>query len=185
LIVTDIQVVPNPPVVGQPAAIYVTIKNQGTVNVPYGNNFYVDFYVDRVPLPLLLGERYAGIQGSDMTAGSSHTYLMNLSYPNVPNPTYIFSAGSHLLYAQVDTDNSVNECPHENNNIFGPVAISTSGLWQNEADDTPEDRPETGPRWTPTPALSLNGNAAPLTVPLSTPLPTATPTLTPLPAVKP
>jgi hypothetical protein len=177
LIVTQIQVVPNPPVAGQPASVFVTIRNQGSQDVAFGNNFYLDFYVDRVPSPLVIGDRYAGIQGADMTAGSSHTYLMDLSHPDIPNPTYTFTSGSHQLYAQVDTDNTVDECPLENNNILGPVVISVAGLGQDgQAEATPERPDSSGPRLTPTPESLFQQQAA---------TPMATPTLTPMPVDRP
>ncbi len=51
-----------------------------------------------------------------MIVGASRTYTMDL-----PIASYIFTGGTHQLYAQVDTDNSVDECPHEDNNVFGPI----------------------------------------------------------------
>ena len=120
----------------------------------FGNNFYVDFYVDEVPTPMTIGDRYAGIQGADMTVGASRTYTMDL-----PIASYIFTSGTHQLYAQVDTDNSVDECPHEDNNVFGPITISATGLSQDNADNAPVEHRETGPRMTPTPMLPANEEA--------------------------
>ena len=177
LIVTQIQVVPNPPVAGQPATIMVTIRNRGNVDVTFGNNFYVDFYVDRVPAPLLVGDMYTGIQGADMTAGTSRTYTLDQ-----PTASYVFSSGSHQLYAQVDTDDSVNECD-ENNNVLGPINLSANGLNQDEAREPSEQQIELGPRVTPTPALPLNDDGLPQ--PVSTPPLGLTPMPTPTPQTKP
>jgi hypothetical protein len=180
LIVTQIQVVPNPPLTGQPATVFITIRNRGSVNVAFGNNFYVDFYVDRVPVPLLIGDRYTGVQGVEMTAGTSRTYMMDQ-----PSASYIFTSGAHQLYAQVDTDGSVNEC-NNNNNMFGPITISASGLNQEDVGEPAEQPVETGPRVTPTPLLPVNDNiGTPVSVPTGTPLAPATPTLTPTPEKKP
>jgi hypothetical protein len=172
LIVTQIEVVPNPPVAGAAATIFVTIRNQGSRDVTYGNNFYVDFYVDRVPQPLLIGDLYAGIQGADLEAGATQTYMMNQ-----PADFYIFTSGSHQLYAQVDTDNTVNECPHEDNNTLGPVTIAATGFSQdNENGATDERLNSSGSRGTPTPESLIQERAA---------TPTATPTLTPVPVNRP
>jgi uncharacterized membrane protein len=168
LIVTNIQVQPAAPVAGQPATIFVTIKNQGSVDVPYGNNFYLDFYSDRVPAPLIVGDVFWGVQGDDMNAGTSKTF----------SGQFTFTGGTHLLYAQVDTDNTVNECPNEGNNVLGPVTLSVTGTVSGEKDgDPPVVPPETGPRGTPTLAAvndeDDNTAAQDLT---ATPTPTFTPT---------
>jgi uncharacterized membrane protein len=162
LIVTQIQVVPGAPTAGQPATIYVTIRNQGTQNVPFGNNFFLDFYVDRTPQPYLVGDLVWGIQGADMTAGTSRTY----------EAPYTFGGGAHQLWAQVDTDRHVNECPNEHNNNFGPVNINVTGAAINGG----VPAPQYGPRVTPLP-VSPTGTPAFEPVPL-----TATPTpFTPAP----
>ncbi len=139
LVVTAITVNPNPPAGGQAATVFVTIKNQGSTDVPLGNNFYLDFYVDRVPAPLLIGDLSWGVQGADLSAGASVTF----------SGSYVFSSGSHQLYAQVDTDSTVNECPAEGNNTFGPVNLNATGLFN---EDNPARPPATDePRQTPTP----------------------------------
>jgi hypothetical protein len=158
--VTQIQVVPGAPTSGQPATIYVTIRNQGTQNVPFGNNFFLDFYVDRAPQPYLVGDIVWGIQGADMTAGTSRTY----------EGQYTFGGGAHQLWAQVDTDRHVNECPNEHNNTFGPVTITVSGTVLDGA----AVQPQYGPRQTPEPIMPTG---TPQFEPRPTQLPTATPTL--------
>lgn len=138
LVVTAITVVPASPQAGQPATVFVTVKNQGDRPVTFGNNFYVDFYVDRVPEPLLLGDLAWGVQGSDFGVGQSQTY----------SATYTFGGGPHDLYAQADTDNTVAE-GDETNNVFGPQSISVTGAAAAGEEPAP---PESGPRSTPTPA---------------------------------
>ncbi|HSH01397.1 MAG TPA: choice-of-anchor Q domain-containing protein [Anaerolineae bacterium] len=138
LVVTDIVIIPN----GSNHIVQVTVRNQGTQSVPYGNNFYLDFYVDRAPQPFVSGDIFWGVQGSDFPAGATVTY----------QGVYAFTSGSHSLWAQVDTDQTVNECPNDGNNVYGPEVISIT------TSDTPIEVPETpnedgDPRETPTPAL--------------------------------
>lgn len=163
LVVTQIIIQPTNPIGGETALVYVTVKNQGTTNVPYGNNFYLDFYVDDSPSPEEPGQLYWGLQGADFPAGASHTY----------SKPYIFSGGNHQLWAQVDTDNTVNECPNEGNNIFGPVNLNVGGLGNSDDAIQPID-PPAGPRHTPTPvpAGDLDTIGTPEVIqPEETPLP--------------
>lgn len=162
LIVTQIQVVPAAPISGQPATVYVTIRNQGSQNVPFGNNFFLDFYVDRTPQPYLVGDIAWGVQGADMTAGASRTF----------EASYIFGGGAHQLWAQVDTDRHVNECPNEHNNNFGPVNITVSGAIIEGL----SGQPQYGPRQTPEPVLPTGTPTPGL---LATQPPLVTPTLPP------
>jgi hypothetical protein len=147
LVVTDISVVPNPPQAGQSAMVYVTVKNQGNRPVAYGNNFYVDFYVDREPAPLLRGDIEWGVQGSWFGVGESRTLSRTLS------DSYTFTQGTHQLYAQADTDETVTES-NENNNALGPMPLNVTSLGGGEAPVGPAVIPTPGvdsPRPTPTP----------------------------------
>lgn len=137
LVVTGISVSPPEPATGQPATVYVIVKNQGNQPVALGNNFYVDFYVDTVPAPYLIGDIHWGVQGADFGIGQTQTY----------NVSFTFSGGVHNLYAQVDTDNTVLETD-ETNNVRGPQSLNVSGLDAYEIKPPP---PLTGPRATPTP----------------------------------
>ncbi|MBK8988126.1 MAG: right-handed parallel beta-helix repeat-containing protein [Chloroflexi bacterium] len=156
LVVTGIQVVPGTPGSGQAATVYVTIRNQGTVGVAYGNNFFLDFYVDRQPAPNQRGEIEWGVQGILMSAGHSETF----------SAPFTFSGGTHQLWAQVDSDDTVNECPFETNNRLGPVPLMVTGASGGEQ---PQVEPPVSdePRYTPTPA--------PIMTPPATPTPAATP----------
>lgn len=118
LVVTSLSVQPNPPVSGQPATISITIHNQGTVDMDPLNNFFLDFYVDHTPAILTPGDLQWGVQARLLPAGATTTYTKS----------YTFNAGAHQLWAQVDTDNSVNECPQEGNNILGPITINPTGI---------------------------------------------------------
>ena len=78
-----------------------------------------------------------------MTAGTSRTF----------SGSYTFTAGTHQLYAQVDTDRSVNECPNENNNVLGPISLVVNSLGNSPVPVlTPVAPPPLDlPRATPTP----------------------------------
>jgi hypothetical protein len=144
LVVTNIVLVPSNPLPGQTTSVRVTIKNQGQTDVAFGNNFYLDFYDNPNPEPpqhLQIGNIAWGVQGSDMEAGTSKTYIAN----------FVFGAGSHRLWAQVDTDQTVGEA-NENNNLYGCKALNVGGS-QAAPQGTPEPQPTAAnPRQTPTPA---------------------------------
>jgi glucose/arabinose dehydrogenase len=112
LVVTDLTIVPIHPTAGVAAEVIVTVQNQGNQPVEPGNNFFIDFYVDTVPVPYSPGNIYWGAQGSQFDVGESRSFSQN----------YSFTAGTHHLYIQVDTDQSVDE-RNETNNIFGPQLI--------------------------------------------------------------
>ena len=139
LVVTNLVVSPNPPVANQAATIFVTIRNQGTVDMDPNNNFFLDFYVNRTPAPFLIGDIQWGVQARPLTAGASVTY----------SGSWTFGGGVYQLWAQVDTDNTVNECPYENNNVFGPVSLTVPG--QSSQYTPPPAVNQMPPRVTPTP----------------------------------
>ncbi len=149
LVVTNIEVQPASPASGVPATVLVTIRNQGTTSVAFGNNFFLDFYVNRTPQPLLPGDITWGIQGVDLSAGTSRTY----------SAPYTFSGGTHQLWAQVDTDNTVDECPNEDNNVLGPVSLTVSGASNGQGSGL--SVPNNQPRHTPTPPGTLQPTATP------------------------
>ena len=172
LVVTNIQVQPANPTSGQAATVFVTIRNQGSVDVTYGNNFFVDFYVNRIPGYAVSGDLSWGVQGSAMTSGASQTF----------SAPFTFTGGTQQLYAQVDTDNTVDECPNENNNILGPISLTVSGARAEEGNDL-QSAPEikTEPRNTPTPYAPVEGDAEEAEVEVvvtETAVPTYTPTVT-------
>jgi uncharacterized membrane protein len=140
LIVYNLTVEPASPVAGVPALVSVAIQNQGTADVTPGNNFYLDFYVNQDPQPYLVGDHYWGVQGSLMTAGAIVTFTTHFTFT---------TTGTQTLYAQVDTDNSVQECGDEDNNISDPVEIEVTGEGQEAV--TPPVRERPGVRGTPTP----------------------------------
>ena len=153
LIVTEIRVEPFVPAAGETATIFVTLRNQGSTDVAYGNNFYLDLYDNRLPASLTAGDLSWGVQGDDLNAGTSKTYTAS----------YVFTGGSHELYARADTDNTVDECPNENNNTFGPVTILVTGSFNNNQ-FTNQSSP-VGPRSTPTPFISEPAAITPTPIP--------------------
>ncbi|MFQ5611929.1 MAG: beta strand repeat-containing protein [Anaerolineae bacterium] len=149
LVVTDITIAPASPVAGQAATVFVTVQNQGDQPVAFGNNFFVDFYVDRVPARNLAGDIAWGVQGRDFGVGQSVTF----------SAAYIFaSSGAHQVYAQADTDNTVVETD-EGNNVLGPQTVNigapdTTGAEPPAGTATPTSTPAPAgdvPRQTPTP----------------------------------
>ncbi|KAA3662213.1 MAG: hypothetical protein DWQ04_14155, partial [Chloroflexi bacterium] len=176
LVVTEIRVEPANPVAGETATVFITLRNQGSKNVAYGNNFFLDFYVDRVPQVMVAGNIGWGIQGDDLNAGTSKTY----------STPYVFTGGAHQLYAQADTDNTVNECPNENNNTLGPISLTASGTFisngaLNQIDsDEPRNTPTPISPITPTPTVSTSTSSTSTPTPsVSSPTTTVlTPTLT-------
>ncbi|MCB8923715.1 MAG: right-handed parallel beta-helix repeat-containing protein [Ardenticatenaceae bacterium] len=146
LVITNITVTPNPPTAGQPATVSVTIQNQGTVDMDPSNNFFLDAYVDHQPEPYLPGDGNLqwGVQARALTAGASVTY----------NGTFTFSGGTHQIWAQVDTDRTVDECPYEDNNTFGPIILTPSG--HSGSETLPPIHDIAAPRSTPTPVPSPN-----------------------------
>lgn len=100
-----------------------------------------------------------------MGAGQSYTL----------SRSFIFRSGAHQLWAQVDTDDTVDECPFEGNNVRGPIPLTVIGAVDGSDGNQPLPLlPNEGPRSTPTPIREER--------PLSTPTPTPTSTVTP-PAV--
>jgi PKD repeat protein len=143
LVITGITVTPANPQAGELVTISVTVANHGLQPVAFGNNFYVDFYVNRQPQPLLAGDLSWGAQGTWFGAGASYTF----------EGTYTFSqGGDHTLYAQADTDDTVVE-GNEYDNVHGPHVVTVAGVVQQQAPDRPVATPAPlqGPRPTPTP----------------------------------
>ena len=139
LMVTALDAVP---VGGASYLVSVTVENQGPQPVEYGNNFYVDFYVDRTPARATPGEISWGVQGAWFGVGESR----------VLTATYTLSAGTHQLYAQADTDNTVVES-NEGNNMYGPQSLVVTSSAQVEEAEPAAPAPATplpGPRPTPT-----------------------------------
>ena len=159
LVVVSAEVIPNNPTVGQSVTVRVSIRNQGETDVTFGNNFYVDAYYNNVPDPKEQGPVFWGIQGRDLGAGETRTYSAQTSFSQ---------SGEYWIYAQVDTDEVVDESNESNNRLGGCAehAFTVTGT-SLSADGTPTPVPD-GPRPTPT-------SAAPVVTPtaVNTPAPTS------------
>jgi hypothetical protein len=115
LIVDRIEVIPSSPRVGEQVTIRVTIKNQGEVDVAGDNNFLSDLWVDP-PDPFQPGQTgtyYWGCQATWVPAGGSHVLETKHAFDR---------SRTFNLYAQVDTQNNVDE-RRESNNALGPVSV--------------------------------------------------------------
>jgi len=120
------------PRVGEPVTVRVTIQNAS--GAPVTGFFYVDAYVDQVPVPGSPGFAWVAVNG--LAPGASKTVSF----------TYTFSMpGSHFLQAQVDTYNQIRE-GSESNNVSVPYPIAIQGTAA-----TPTPTPTPG---TPTPTVS-------------------------------
>jgi hypothetical protein len=116
LVVSQIQVSPATPRIGDTVWIRVTIKNQGLYDVRLDNNFWSDLYVDPAVVPIRLGQDGVAewpCQAAWVPAGGSYVLDTDFVFDDVKT----FS-----LFAQVDTDGHVLES-NENNNVLGPVVI--------------------------------------------------------------
>lgn len=186
LVVVSLEAVPANLGTGDAAIVNVTIRNQGTVGITPGNNFYLDLYVNQIPVAAQPGLVMWGIQGSDLGAGQSRTYSTQLPF-NTP--------GDFWLYAQVDTDGTVNEVNEGNNRLGGcdehRVTVTGAAL-RSEGLATPTySAPRGTPTavFTPTPTLTPTPEAtSPTLLPESTPearaTATPTPTTTPTPQLE-
>jgi hypothetical protein len=91
----------------------------------------------------LTGDIQWGVQAVLLPAGGSVTY----------SSPYTFSGGTHQLWAQVDTDNTVDECPFEDNNVLGPITINATG--SATGDEGVAAPANSAPRPTPTPPAAI------------------------------
>ena len=109
LIVTDISWTPANPVAGQSVTVKVTVENKGTLDA---NHFRVDWYKNRATRP---GQGVLGDRHEVISLGAGQQYTLYITYTCV-------QAGCYDMYAQVDTDNVIDEC-NEHNNVYGPKRI--------------------------------------------------------------
>jgi hypothetical protein len=119
LVVTLFTLNPIPIGVGQDATVIVKVKNQGQGDLNAGNNFFIDFYDNPVPAPpepTQIGAVAWGMQSNSLPAGETITLQR----------TYQFDTrGRHLVWVQIDTDNTVVEAI-ENNNLYGCLAVTVN-----------------------------------------------------------
>ncbi|GEM_PF-1776265 len=122
LVVSSISVIPVTPTVGSKAIIQVIITNLGG-DVPSGNNFYVDLYIDP-PHPPTPSEPGISATVPAETCGIEvnsipwpvQWYQVKAGKSCVLTAEWIFTdTKSYELWAQVDTDNRVSESNEFNN----------------------------------------------------------------------
>jgi hypothetical protein len=110
LVVLSVVANPTSPEPGEPVDISVTVKNQGTGDA---DPFTIDWYADLTSPPSVsqTGDSFENMDS--LAADATH----------VMNTTYMYSsAGNYNMYAQVDTQDKVEES-EENNNVLGPVSL--------------------------------------------------------------
>ena len=126
LVVKAINVLPSNPYVDQEFTIEVIIANQGDADVPVGNNFFVDLYIDP-PTPPPPGYKGTptfswGVQYFWVPAGGEWSLRFTTVFTNT---------GGHQVFAVIDPDGFVVERDEENN-VEGPVLFSvrTTHFWR-------------------------------------------------------
>lgn len=139
LIVSDIRINPNPPLVGRLVTIDVTIQNVGVAPVPPGNNFFVDLYLnpETPPRACLPGSYFWAVQSFEMDSGSTRLRI-ELDPERDPRAAVFNDVGIITIWAQVDTafDSANNRCGNvvesrEDNNLRSmAVDITTKDLWR-------------------------------------------------------
>ncbi len=113
LVVTNISVGAPPAISGTPITVTVQIQNNGGTTAEL---FDIDLYVDPEfePLPLRAGIRKQWQNG--LAAGATATLIFDVT---------LYSQQAQL-WAQVDTTNFVDDEANEDNNISGPVNVTTT-----------------------------------------------------------
>ena len=119
LIVSDIWV-DEPDALGITTTIRVMLRNVGDVDVAYGNNFYLDLYIDPANPPESgrpgqPGTLYKGVQGVELKRGEDVMILFEFAFPR---------SRTYTLYAFVDSQGDVVEAD-EDNNVQGPVIFQS------------------------------------------------------------
>jgi hypothetical protein len=133
LVVDKIQTYPAVPLVGQSTLISVTIKNQGAGDVPTGNNFFTDLYIDPPFNPVVnyhqivsptLGLPWSA-QGSWLGHGQSYVFTTTWVFTDVKTVdiwALVDSNGENIY----DTDGVVIEGSEYNNTRKVSVSILTT-----------------------------------------------------------
>ncbi len=130
LVVTDIRILPNPPVVNEPVTVEVTIANSGTLPVQAGNNFFVDLYINpQVPPGVCSTGSYSwSVQATSLAQGP--VTLRVTFAPDTPAyPALFEDVGLVRFWAQVDTCGNVAESREDNNRRATAVDFTTRSHW--------------------------------------------------------
>jgi hypothetical protein len=130
LVVTDIRVLPNPPVVNEPVTVEVTIANSGTLPIPAGNNFFVDLYINPLVPPGVcsVGHYSWSVQATSLAQGPV-TLRVTLAPGTPAYPALFEDVGLVRFWAQVDTCGNVAESREDNNRRAAAVDFTTHLHW--------------------------------------------------------
>jgi hypothetical protein len=130
LIVSSMSVIPDPPIIDNPATVRVGVKNVGDVAPPPAGRFYVDLYIDPQTPPMQLshdGVASGTVENWRVPAHSAEVFLY-FTMTNFFTQSKVYNA-----YAQVDTDDNVtetNEFDNVNTWIYGdPYPIQVGGTY--------------------------------------------------------
>ncbi len=97
--------------------IAVTVRNQASVDVASGNNFYINAYLSSdLSTPIVV----CSVQGGWFGAGQSY----------ICNGQYTFGSGTHTVRGWADPYNTVGEA-NESNNTRDAGGVTISGLGQS------------------------------------------------------
>jgi hypothetical protein len=126
LIVQSIVADPAHPEVGQPVAVTVTVKNQGSV---YAGGYSIDFYQNLTSPPASHQAGDANCDKNGLAAGATDSCTFTATFS---------AAGSYEMWAQADTEQQVVESD-ETNNVFGPQTITAGPAAVNDAYSTAQN----------------------------------------------
>ncbi len=113
LIIEAIETHPYKPAPGQSVDVDVTITNQGTNDT---SSFWLDWYADKTSPP---GISEVGDVYQNVSLAAGQTTVITLNYSGYS------SAGAYQMYAQIDTEDQIDESD-ETNNVFGPQTINVN-----------------------------------------------------------
>ena len=111
LVVLNIQTEPAQPEPGDEVNVQLTVRNQGSADA---GQFSIDWYADLASTPS--AGQIGDARDTVLSLAPGEAYTMHTTY------TYA-APGNYNMYAQVDTDEEVDES-HEMNNGLGPVDIA-------------------------------------------------------------
>jgi VCBS repeat-containing protein len=120
LVVQSVVAVPANPGVGQSVAVTVTVKNQGSTDA---GSYSIDFYQNLASAPASRQAGDANCVKNGLAAGATDSCTFTTTFS---------AAGSYKMWAQADTEQQVPESD-ENNNVFGPQAITAGPVAVNDA----------------------------------------------------
>ncbi|MCB1053050.1 MAG: hypothetical protein KDC71_20785, partial [Acidobacteria bacterium] len=137
LIVQSVWITPANPQPGTTVTAYATIKNQGSVRTPVGQEFFTNFYLDGTYKSQFLffvmeGSPLEPIERYHLQAGESFTGSANFTWPN--------TGSSHTLIGYVDFEAVIAESNEGNNSNYVVVEskpdLIVEDVWTSPATPT-------------------------------------------------